>query len=141
MTLFRGNCQYDQLIQIFRLLGTPSVEEWNTLFLCDYWHEYPSFQRQILADTMEMTPPDAIDLLDRMLVHNPAQRPTAEVCLRHPYFASIFKESDLKMEPLLPKDIFASKPKPTRAASDPAVLASSSLNRCRGALGPFNTSK
>ena len=141
VTLFRGDCQYDQLIQIFRLLGTPTLEDWNAPCLCEHWHEYPDFKRQNLADTMKATPPDAIDLLDIMLVHNPARRPTAEACLRHPYFASIFKESDLKMKPLLPKDILGPKPKSTKAASDPAVLASSSLNRCHGVLGPFNISK
>lgn len=121
VTLFRGTSQFDQLVKIFRALGTPEPEVWNGLVHCSNWHDYPVFGGQNLRDTLTSTPLDAIDLLETMLVHDPSKRSSAWQCLHHPYFASILNEEDLTMEPLFRSD-FVGSPPPTQASSVPAQL-------------------
>jgi mitogen-activated protein kinase 15 len=43
--------------------------------------------KMVLEEKLSGAPPDAIDLLKKLLAFNPMERPTAEECLRHPYVA------------------------------------------------------
>lgn len=102
--LFRGSSEFDQLIQIFKILGTPTDLDWSLLYDCPGWHEYPNFRGIDLRELTPLSAASAVDLLKRMFVFDPAKRPSAEECLRHPYFASVFNKADLEMYPLMFED-------------------------------------
>jgi mitogen-activated protein kinase 15 len=43
--------------------------------------------KMVLEDKLSGAPPDAVDLVRKLLTFNPMDRPTAEECLLHPYIA------------------------------------------------------
>ena len=89
--LFPGNSPSDQLVEIIKILGTPSKE--------DILNMNPQFQNHKFPD-IKPTPWDKIfkyrkipphfeDLLNKLLVYNPKERWTAEKALKHEYFDEI----------------------------------------------------
>ncbi|CAH0404267.1 unnamed protein product [Chilo suppressalis] len=83
--LMPGTSDSEQLHCIFRLLGRPSRFDWpdNVSILPDSFPDYPP---KDLADVIPSIHPNALDLIRRMLVFDPARRLTALDCLEHPYF-------------------------------------------------------
>ncbi|XP_059058879.1 cyclin-dependent kinase 6 [Achroia grisella] len=83
--LLPGASDSDQLHCIFRLLGRPSREEWpsTAAVMRDSFPDYPP---RNLANQLPGTPPLALDLIQGMLIFDPAKRLTALDCLEHPYF-------------------------------------------------------
>ena len=92
-------------------------------------------KRQNLRDYFTGTPHDAIDLLESMFIHDPAKRPTAETCLRHPYFSTLFREDDLRMEPLLPSDVVQRPHSRKRPQTSAVLLPSHGPNIFSGEFG------
>jgi len=89
--LFPGDSEIDQLFKIFRQLGTPTEEIWHgCTSLPDYKPSFPKWKKQELGKLFENSHPTAIDLLEKMLIYEPAQRISAREALRHPYFAVQF---------------------------------------------------
>jgi serine/threonine protein kinase len=89
--LFPGDSEIDQLFRIFRLLGTPTEENWaGVSSLPDYKPTFPQWAKKGL-DTVftEEKDPLAIDLLAKMLVYEPSKRISAKEALLHPYFDEI----------------------------------------------------
>ena len=89
--LFPGNSPSDQLVEIIKILGTPSKE--------DILNMNPQFQNHKFPD-IKPTPWDKIfkyrkipphfeDLQSKLLVYNPKERWTAEKALKHEYFDEI----------------------------------------------------
>ncbi|GFP86352.1 cell division control protein 2 homolog c [Phtheirospermum japonicum] len=64
--LFPGDSEFQQLLHIFRLLGTPTEKNW------------PHWEPQNLAHAVPSLGPDGIDLLTRMLKYDPADRISAK---------------------------------------------------------------
>jgi len=111
--LFSGNCQIDQLFQIFRLLGTPTDKDWpNVTQLPDYETQFPVWNNKF-DETMHQTlwntfsafynTPDEvkknleqfIDLTRGMLQLNPDMRLTAEQVLQHEFFTGVRAKKSL----------------------------------------------
>lgn len=90
--LFPGTSEADQLENIFRLLGTPDESDYPEISeLPDY---KPAASKKYakpesLAHLVPGLPPDGVDLLTRMLQHDPAQRITAVQAMDHPFLASV----------------------------------------------------
>lgn len=99
--LFAGKNDADQLLLIFKFLGTPNTTVWPSM------HTYPNssnmlskedFRTNILPQCeeyfsqprMEKLRPEGIDLLRRFLRYEPSERISAEDALRHPYFSIQF---------------------------------------------------
>ncbi|KAJ2656685.1 serine/threonine protein kinase, CMGC, CDC2/CDK sub [Coemansia sp. RSA 1285] len=86
---FQGQNDIDQLEQIFKLLGTPSPEVWNSFRKLPWTcymtpnTRYENCLRTMLSSKM---PSSAIDLIGWMLSLSPAERPSAADCLSHAYF-------------------------------------------------------
>ncbi|KAK8565850.1 hypothetical protein V6N13_020927 [Hibiscus sabdariffa] len=86
-TLFPGESGVDQLVEIIKILGTPTREEIKCMNP-DYnefkfpqikahpWHKI--FQKQL--------PPEAVDLVSRLLQYSPNLRCTALEACAHPFF-------------------------------------------------------
>ena len=54
----------------------------------DFRTSFPKWRPQNFKDVLPEMGPDAISLLERMLVYDPAKRITAKSSLHHPYFTA-----------------------------------------------------
>lgn len=89
--LFPGDCELQQLLHIFRLLGTPSETMWQGVTKLRDWHDWPQWQPQDLQRVFPQLEPEGVDLLKQMLEYDPAKRISAKNALKHPYFDSLDK--------------------------------------------------
>ncbi|EEC71955.1 hypothetical protein OsI_04781 [Oryza sativa Indica Group] len=89
--LFPGDSELQQLLHIFRLLGTPTEEQWPGVTDLRDWHEFPQWKPQILERQVPSLEPEGVDLLSKMLQYNPANRISAKAAMEHPYFDSLDK--------------------------------------------------
>ena len=74
MPLFPGDCELQQLLHIFKLLGTPTEVSWPGISQLKDWHEFPQWQPTDLRTTFPQLEEAGIDLLQGMFVYNPAER-------------------------------------------------------------------
>nr|XP_011466385.1 PREDICTED: cell division control protein 2 homolog C-like [Fragaria vesca subsp. vesca] len=61
--LFPGDSEFQQLLHIFRLLGTPTEKQWAGVTTLRDWHVYPVWELQNLARAVPALGPDGVDLL------------------------------------------------------------------------------
>jgi len=89
--LFPGDSEIDQLFKIFRQMGTPTEDIWHgCTSLPDYKPSFPKWKKQELGKVFENSHSAAVDLLEKMLIYEPAQRISAREALNHPYFSVPF---------------------------------------------------
>jgi len=95
--LFAGKGESDQLLRIFRFLGTPDDNSWPSrmtypnselLKAPEFRQQYTPVDLYIQAEYMK-SGPSGIDLLLAMLQYEPARRVTAKAALCHPYFNEV----------------------------------------------------
>jgi serine/threonine protein kinase len=85
--LFPGDSEIDELQRIFRILGTPTEETWpGVTRLPAYKGSFPKCPRRNLAEVIPNADPLALDLIEKMLIYDPAKRISARAALDHPYF-------------------------------------------------------
>ncbi|EPY49869.1 CMGC/CDK/CDK5 protein kinase Pef1 [Schizosaccharomyces cryophilus OY26] len=85
--LFAGSNNEDQLLKIFRLLGTPTEQTWPGISLLqEYKTTYPLYKSQDLNHLMPRFDPLGLDLLRRMLRLQPELRITGQDALQHAWF-------------------------------------------------------
>mmetsp|Transcript_9359 Transcript_9359/g.39737 ORF Transcript_9359/g.39737 Transcript_9359/m.39737 type:complete len:323 (-) Transcript_9359:219-1187(-) len=102
--LFPGDSELQQLLHIFKLLGTPSEDVWPGVTRLRDWHEFPQWKQQDLHKVIPQLDKDGIDLLQKMLVYDPAKRIHATDALDHPYFDSLDKSRYAKIEAQFEKE-------------------------------------
>jgi len=95
--LFPGKDHVNQFSIITELLGTPPDDVIQTI--CSentlrFVKSLPKRERQPLANKFRNADPDAVDLLERMLVFDPKKRIRAEEALAHEYLAPYHDPSD-----------------------------------------------
>lgn len=89
--LFPGDSELQQLLHIFKLLGTPSEQTWPGVSNLRDWHEFPQWSAQSLSRVIPELDENGIDLLKRCLELDPAKRVTAKDAMQHPYFDDLDK--------------------------------------------------
>jgi len=88
--LFPGTSDHDQLMRIFKVLGTPSEESWPSMFeLPEYKSDFPKYDSIPMAEFCPKLCPVGLDLLTAMLQYEPAKRISAKAALQHAYFADM----------------------------------------------------
>ena len=62
---------------------------WKVSVIFIYHHSYPKkpWSKFITPDNQALCPPEALDLLSKMLVYDHAERITPKDAMLHPYFA------------------------------------------------------
>lgn len=89
--LFPGDSELQQLLHIFRLLGTPNEEMWPGVSKLMYWHEYPQWSPKSLSTAVPNLDNDGLDLLLKMLQYVPSKRISAKKAMEHSYFNDLDK--------------------------------------------------
>lgn len=90
--LFPGDSEIDEIFKIFRILGTPTEQDWpGVTSFPDFKSSFPRWERK---DDEEMINPggvkvigeEGLSLLESLLVYDPAGRISAKQAVLHPYF-------------------------------------------------------
>ena len=90
--LFPSQNAKEQIIRIFKILGTPTLAIWPGMKdLPEYTPDLPMFPPRNLADYVPALDQQGLDLLIRMIRYNPDERISAANSLRHPYFDTMDK--------------------------------------------------
>ncbi|TVU05165.1 hypothetical protein EJB05_48318 [Eragrostis curvula] len=90
--LFPGDSEVQQLLHIFKLLGTPNEQIWPGVSSLPNWHVYPQWKPSKLETLVPGLDADGYDLLEKMLQYEPGKRISAKKALEHPYFNDVNKE-------------------------------------------------
>eukprot|EP01094_Clydonella_sp_ATCC50884_P017496 TRINITY_DN3061_c0_g1_i1.p1 TRINITY_DN3061_c0_g1~~TRINITY_DN3061_c0_g1_i1.p1 ORF type:complete len:210 (-),score=26.45 TRINITY_DN3061_c0_g1_i1:261-890(-) len=138
--LFRGHKTVeDQLECIFRLMGTPTVDEWPLGPELPDWESAVANSREKYRNNLQRhisqyTTGSAFDLLSRLLIYDPHRRITASEALDHQYFKdapspsqnAFFEVDSHKQYPV------RSAPPDTQASSSQSRGATSQSRSTRG---------
>ncbi|KAF2857717.1 cell division control protein 2 serine/threonine protein kinase [Piedraia hortae CBS 480.64] len=93
--LFPGDSEIDEIFKIFRLLGTPTEADWpGVTSFPDFKSSFPKWERKgdeeiVNRDAIKVLGTEGLELLDRLLVYDPASRISAKQALYHPYFQDV----------------------------------------------------
>ncbi|GES83036.1 protein serine/threonine kinase [Rhizophagus clarus] len=91
--LFPGSSIKDQLLRIFKVLGTPTEETWPGVSqLPEYKSDFTTYNRIPLESLLPKLDSSGIDLLSQLIKYQPEKRLSAEDALQHPYFEEIRKK-------------------------------------------------
>eukprot|EP00913_Durusdinium_trenchii_P031849 g29827.t1 len=99
---FHGQDNYDQLVKIARVLGTDGLfaylDKYNQELDPHFDHVLGRHSRKawskfVTSENQHLVSLDVLDLIDRMLVYDHAQRILPKEAMQHPYFAQIREAS------------------------------------------------
>jgi len=85
--LFPGESGVDQLVEIIKVLGTPTREEIQAMNPTYTEYKFPQIKGHPWTKVFRSrTPPEAIDLVGKLLSYTPTTRLTALEACTHPFF-------------------------------------------------------
>lgn len=84
--LFPGESGIDQLVEIIKVLGTPTREQIRTMNPNYVEHKFPQIKPHPFNKVFRKASPDAIDLITRLLEYSPGVRLSAIEAMAHPFF-------------------------------------------------------
>lgn len=83
--LFPGESGIDQLVEIIKVLGTPTREQIKTMNPNYMEHKFPQIKPHPFNKVFKArTAPDAISLISKLLEYTPSARLTAIEAMCHP---------------------------------------------------------
>ena len=92
--LFPGESGVDQLVEIIKVLGTPTKEQIHSMNPNYSEFKFPSIKahpwKQVFHKRRQ---PDAIDMIQKVLVYEPTKRLTPLQVLAHPFFDELRDEN------------------------------------------------
>ncbi|OIW19831.1 hypothetical protein TanjilG_24544 [Lupinus angustifolius] len=101
--LFPGKDYVHQLRLITELVGSPDDASLGFLRSDNarrYFRQLPQYRKQTFSARFPNVPPEALDLLEKMLIFDPNKRITVDEALCHPYLSSLHK---INAEPICPR--------------------------------------
>ena len=90
--LFPGDSEIDEIFKIFRILGTPTEQEWpGVTSFPDFKASFPKWDRKVEeelvnSDGILVLGEEGLNLLEALLVYDPAGRVSAKQAVTHAYF-------------------------------------------------------
>lgn len=85
--LFPGESGVDQLVEIIKVLGTPTREEIHSMNPNYTEFKFPQIKAHPWTKVFnKKMPPDAVDLVSTLLQYSPSKRSTALEACAHPFF-------------------------------------------------------
>jgi len=84
--LFPGESGIDQLVEIIKVLGTPTREQIRTMNPNYMEHKFPQIKPHPFSKVFRKAPAEAIDLITKLLEYTPTQRLSAVEAMCHPFF-------------------------------------------------------
>ncbi|OSC97657.1 Pkinase-domain-containing protein [Trametes coccinea BRFM310] len=91
--LFPGESGIDQLVEIIKVLGTPSREQIKTMNPNYMEHKFPQIKPHPFSKVFRpRTAPEAIDLVSKLLEYTPEARLSAVEAMCHPFFDELRQE-------------------------------------------------
>lgn len=151
--LFPGETEIDQIISIYKLLGSPNDKIWyvgliihTSKSLCSktytvLLHCRPGYSRlpnvskfnfgvhpyNNLPSKFPDLPADGLDLLNRLLTYDPRKRITAQEALSHPFFRSLPLPKQIEIMPTFPASVRGASQRRRGARSPTAAAQTSSI--------------
>jgi mitogen-activated protein kinase 1/3 len=95
--LFPGQNYIEQIVLIINMRGTPDQHTLGLIsneYALKYVKSLPDKEKVPLDTLFPNAPPEALDLIDKLLDMNPERRITTEEALKHPFLASLHDEDD-----------------------------------------------
>lgn len=96
--LFSGESEIHQILQIFKLLGTPREDIWHGLSELRDWHDFPNWKPKELSKCLNYLEPSGIDLIKHLLNYDPSERISSRAALLHPFFSKLDKYTIKQIE-------------------------------------------
>lgn len=88
--LFPGNDADDEILQIFKILGTPNPISWPAVVELPEWRStFPLYERKHLELHAPTLSPAGIELLAHMLEYDIERRISARAAMEHEYFKDL----------------------------------------------------
>jgi len=84
--LFPGESGIDQLVEIIKVLGTPTRDQIRTMNPNYMEHKFPQIKPHPFSKVFRKAPQEAIDLISELLEYTPTKRKSAIEALIHPFF-------------------------------------------------------
>lgn len=86
--LFPGESSVDQLIEIIKVLGTPTKEQLQAMNPNYTEYKFPQIKASTWSKVFRNRPttPEALDLLSKLVEYVPTNRLTAVEAMAHPFF-------------------------------------------------------
>jgi len=84
--LFPGESGIDQLVEIIKVLGTPTREQIRTMNPNYMEHKFPQIKPHPFSKVFRKADNHAIDLIAKLLEYTPTERQAAIQAMVHPFF-------------------------------------------------------
>ncbi|KAB8349627.1 hypothetical protein FH972_023646 [Carpinus fangiana] len=84
--LFPGESGIDQLVEIIKVLGTPTRDQIRTMNPNYMEHKFPQIKPHPFSKVFRKADNNAIDLISKLLEYTPTQRLSAIEAMVHPFF-------------------------------------------------------
>lgn len=87
--IFCGESEIEQLLAIFRVMGTPNEENWPGVSYFKDWHEFPQWKPKNFEEIFPKLDNESLSLIKSFLRLNPLKRITISQAINHSFFDDI----------------------------------------------------